>query len=151
GPANDAGRRIVVDRAAKTPVRRRPVLDDRPTIICPRNPLVDFLRIPADIVDEKATSSRLHGEGERVPQAECPDRAIFPSRLVDERIVGGNGAVGIEAEQLPQERVQVLCGLAGGLFADGDVEFSVRAEVKSAALVPGRDAAAQLALIVAFE
>src|SRR5262249_21176542 len=113
--------------------------------------LVDFLRIPANVVNEKATGPGLHGEGERVSQAERPGRTILAPCFGEERIVIGDGAIGVDAEQLSLERAQVLRGLAGGLIANGDVEFSVLAKVEGSALVAGRHGATEFRLIVPFE
>ena len=128
------------------------MFDGRPTVVRPGDAFVDFLRDAAHIVDEQSAGFRLHGERERIPQAERPGRAILAFRPGEERIVLGDGAVRVDAQQLTLERVsRRLRGLAGRLVADGDVKLSVLAKVNGPALVARRHGAAQLPLIVPFQ
>src|SRR5207247_4383328 len=123
---------------------RWPVLDCRPAIVGPGDSLVDLLGDSTHVVDEDPPRAGLHGEGERVAQAERPDRPGLAPRRLEERVVRRNGAVGVDPEQLALKRGHVLRRLAGGLVADGDVELAVLAEMDRPALVARGDRAAQL-------
>src|SRR5262249_55589438 len=134
--ATNAGRRIMVDGSPKARVGGRPMFNGRPAVIRARDPFVDFFRDPANIVDEEPAGFRLHGEREWVPQPECPRRKILAGCLGEKGVVIGDGAIAIDAQQPPEERVQLLRRLAGRLVADGYVEPSVLAEVYGTALMP---------------
>ena len=79
----------------------------------------------------------LEGEGEGVAQAEGPDGAVVAGGLVEERVVGGDRAVRVDAQDLAEEVGQRLGVGAVGVLADGDVELAVGAEVQGAAVVVG--------------
>src|SRR5260370_4922525 len=54
GPTDDACRRVVVDRPTKARVGGRAVLDDGPTVVGARDALVDFFRLPSNVVNKYA-------------------------------------------------------------------------------------------------
>src|SRR5262249_39702752 len=149
--ADDARRRVVVDRSTEARVGRRPMFDSRPTVIRARDALVDLFRLPAHVVNEKATRFGLYREGKRVAQAECPDRPIFAGCPGDEGVISRKRAIRVDAEQLPQQRLEVLRRLAGSLVPEGDVQLAILAKVEGAALVAGRNLATEFRLIVAFQ
>ena len=103
------------------------------------------------VVDQDPAGAGLDGEGERVAQAERPDRPVLAAGRRVERVVVGDRAVGVEPQQLALERRQRLRGRPGRLLAEGDVELAVLAEVDRPALVPGGHIAAELGLVVPFE
>src|SRR5262249_45870592 len=80
GATANARRGVVVDGAAIAGVGSRTVLHGRPAVIGSREALVDLLRPAAHVVEEQPTGFRLDGEGERVAQAERPDRSVLAGR-----------------------------------------------------------------------
>ena len=75
----------------------------------------------------------------------------LPSGLAVEGVVRGYRAVGVDPQQLTLKRIHRLGRRAGGLLANGDVEFAVLAEVNRPPLVPGGDSTAELRLVVALQ
>ena len=69
-------------------------------------------------------------------RTQCPDGAsVVSGGDVIERIVGGDGAVGIQAKHLALEGTEGLGVGADGVFADADVKLPVEAEMQAAAVV----------------
>ena len=66
--------------------------------------------------------------GLRRPSAQMA--RYLPVVCGEERIVVGDGAVGIDPQDLALKRVEPLGRRLGGLLADADVELAVRAEVQ---------------------
>ena len=64
---------------------------------------------------------------------------LIAGGLVEERVVGGDRAVRVDAEHLAQQVGEGLGVRAVGVLADGDVELAVGAEVHGAAVVVGGD------------
>ena len=93
---------VEVDRAAERWITRG-TFGCRPAVVRTSDAVVDFFpgRL-ANIIDKQAGRARLKSEGERIAEAKRPDRAIVSSRGIVERVVGGNGAVGIDAQHLPE-------------------------------------------------
>ena len=125
----DARRRRLRDAVA---------LAGRPPVVRARGPVVDLLPGGlADVVDEDPTAERLDRERERVAKPQRPD--LLPgARHADERVVGRNGTVGVDPQQLAQQIRQSLRVGWAGVLADRDVELPVEAEVQRAAVVIGR-------------
>ena len=123
----------------------------RPAVVPAADDLVDLLRPAAHVVRPDPTRARLHRERERVAAPQRPDRPVLAGRPVHERVVGRDRAVRVEAEDLAEERVEPLGRCLGRLLAERDVQLAVGPEVDRPALVTGRDLAAQLRLVVAFE
>ncbi len=107
-----------------------------PSVVRSGPALVDlFLRALADVVDEHRRAGRIEGERERVAQTDRPDRAIDAGRRAEERIVGGDAAVGIHAQNLAEpvaERLRVRCDR---VLADRDVQLVVRTEAQGPGVV----------------
>src|SRR5262249_54841028 len=123
---------VGVDRGAVFGVARRP-LRLRPAVVGAGDALVDLLPARlAHVVDEDAARAGLHREGERVAQAQRPDGTVLARGPGEERVVLGEGAVGVDAEELALEGVEPLRRGAGGLLADADVQLAVLAEVEAA-------------------
>ena len=107
-----------------------------PTIVAPGKDIIHFLKQGiADIVGEQPVRAGLHGGGKGVAEAIGPDGAVVVAEQVIERVVGGNTAVWIDAKDLTQGGVQVLRILAVGAIANGDVKFSISAELHGTAIV----------------
>src|SRR5436190_420703 len=82
----------------------------------------------AHVVDEDPAGLRLDGEGERVAQAEGPDGSVLAARGLEEGIVGGDGAVGIEPKHLAEQRIHPLRRRPGRLLAECRVQGAIRPE-----------------------
>lgn len=123
----------------------------RPAVITARLQDVDLLPIGRPHVRHVELVRRRDGERERVPQAVAIDRPIFAVGGGEERVVVRDRAVRADADRLALEGRKALGGFAGGLLAEDGVEHAVRPEMDPPALVPGRDAAAERRLVVAFE
>ena len=110
----------------------------RPAVVGAGNSVVDFLpgRL-ANIVDEQASCAWLKAKGKRIAETECPDRAIVPARGIVERIVGWDGAVGVDPQYLPEQVGKSLCVCAVGVLAHADVKLSIRSEMETASVVIG--------------
>ena len=107
-----------------------------PAVVGAGDAVVDLLPgVLADVVDEHPAGAGLEGEGERVAQAERPDRAVRACCGVEERIDGGDRAVGVDAEDLAETVVECLRVRPVRVLADGDEELAVGAEVERAAVV----------------
>ena len=120
--------------------------------MAPANPsLISSQRVLSHVVDQDPAGAGLDGEGERVAQAERPDRPVLAAGRVIERIVVGDRPVGVEPQQLALEGRHRLRRHPGRLFAQGNVELAVLAEMDRTALVPGGHIAAELRLVVPFE
>ena len=141
GPAGDRRDLVGMDRRTIARVVRRS-LGRRPAIVGAGEALVDLLPgVLAHVVDEDPPRARLHGERERIAQAECPDGAVLAPGRGEEGVIRGDGAVAVDPEQLALEGIEALGRLARRLLADGDVELAVAAEVERAPLVARRDRA----------
>src|SRR5438105_826351 len=128
---------VEVDRAAERWIARRPFCC-WPAVVRPANAIVDlFPGRLADIIDEHAGCAWLKSESERIAKAKHPDRAIISSRGIVERIVGRDGAIGIDPQHLPEQVGKSLRVSAVGVLPDADVELAIRAEMECAAIVIG--------------
>src|SRR5439155_6122252 len=75
----------------------------RPAVVRPADSVIDLLpRAIADVVDKQPAGARLDGECERIAQAIGPNLTARAGH-VDKRIVRGNRAVGINAENFSEE------------------------------------------------
>ena len=135
--AERAGVLVGVDRVshARHPGRIR-AFGLRPAEVRARDRVVDlFPGVLADVVDVDAAVRAVDREVERVAQSACPDRLVDAGGLAEERIVGRNRAIGVDAQHLAERRRQRLRVAAVRVVADGDVELAVVAEMDGAAVV----------------
>ena len=110
----------------------------RPAVVGTGNSVVDlFPRAFAHVVDEQSAGARLESEGERVAQAQRPDRAVGTGRHAKERIVGWDTAVGVYAKHFSEQIGKSLRVCAIGVLAHADVKPSIRAEMETASIVIG--------------
>ena len=118
----------------------RGALGQIPTVIRAGNAQVDlFPCAVADVVDEDLARARLHAEPVGIAQTERPDRAIQARGRGEERVVVGDGAIGVDPQQLALDGVHRLTVAAAAVIADADVQLAVGAEVNAPAVVrPGR-------------
>ena len=80
----------------------------------------------------------LEGEGERVAQAEGPDRPVRrPWSLLKNGLSVGDRAVRVDAQHLAEQVAERLRVGGFGVLADADVELAVGPEVDGAAVVVG--------------
>src|SRR5262249_53205210 len=103
------------------------------------------------VADKNPPGLWLDREGERVAQAERPDGAVLTPGRGGEGVILGDGAVGVDPQELAQQRVELLRWCPGRQLAHRDVELAVTPEVNRSPLVSGRDRAIRLVLIVALE
>src|SRR5829696_7241764 len=112
-----------------------------PVVRSPCYPIDFFPAVLADLVDEHRARARLDVEADRLAQPERPD-AVFARGRTVEGVVGGDGAVAVDAQDLAVRvvqrlRVAVQFGVAGGVVsvADADVELAVCAEAQRSSVV----------------
>ena len=119
------------DRASERWIARR-TFGCRPAVVRTGDAIVDFFigRL-ADIVNEEAARAWLKRKGERVAEAKRPDRAIVSGRAVVKGVVGRDGAVGIDAQHLPEQIRKSLRVCAVGVLPNADVELARRARNES--------------------
>ena len=91
----------------------------------------------ANIIDEEAGRAWLKSEGEWVAEAKRPDGAIVSRGGIVKWIVRGDGAVGIDAQHLPEQIGKRLRICAVGVFPYADIELAVWPEMHRAAIVVG--------------
>jgi len=127
------------------------VIGRRPTEVGPGSPAIDLFEPAADVVDEHLVAAGPEGECVRVAAPERPYRAILPGRPTVEGVVLRDTPIGVDAEDLAEQRVEFLGGGLGCLLTDGDVQAAVGAEVQCASLMSARDLASQVSLIVPFQ
>jgi hypothetical protein len=109
-----------------------------PSVVRARYPVVDLLpRVLSDIVDEELGARGVEREGERVPKAERPDRAIPSARRGVEGIVGRNRTVAIDSEHLAEQVGHHLRVRAVRVLSDGCVQLAIRPERQRSAVVVG--------------
>ena len=81
----------------------------RPTVVGTRHALVDLFPTGlSDVVDQDAAGARLHRKSKRVSQPISPDGPILVLRGLEERIVVGDRAVGVDPQQFSLKRVDRL-------------------------------------------
>ena len=83
---------------------------------------------------------RLERERERVAQPERPDRPVLAGRGCEERVVGRDRAVGVDAQDLAEQVRQRLRVAPFAFSPTRDVQLAVGPEVQRAAVVVGRTA-----------
>jgi hypothetical protein len=86
-----------------------------PAVVRTGDAVIDFfLGGLANIVDEEPGCAWLKSEGEWIAEAKRPDGAIVSSGGIVKWIVRGDGAVGIDAQHLPEPPpVSLICGKDG--------------------------------------
>ena len=103
-----------------------------PAVVGAGQDFVDLLEARlADVADEGAAGHAVDSHGPRRPETERPDRPAQAGRLAGERVVVGNRAVGVDAQDLPGEAVEALRIRARPL-AGGHEQRAVGAERQSA-------------------
>ncbi len=125
-------------RVERTAVRRVTgvSLGVGPAVVGAGDGVVDLLpEVRADVVDERPTGCGLHRERKRIAKAQEPDRFVDSGCGRVERVVGGDGSVGIDPQHLALQRRHVLGVRAVLVVADRDVELAVGTEVDGTAVV----------------
>src|SRR5207302_6173735 len=131
---------IVVDRTPKCWIAGR-TFGGGPTVVRTGNAVVDFFPGGlANIIDEEAGRAWLKSEGEWIAEAKRPDGAIVPSGGIVKWIVGRDGAVGIDAQNLPEQIGKSLRVCAVSVLPYADIELAVWPEMDRAAIVVGSGA-----------
>src|SRR5438105_2742478 len=131
---------IVVDRTAEGWIAGR-TFGGRPTVVRTGNAVVDlFPGGLANIIDEEASRAWLKSEGEGIAQAKRPDGAIVSRGGIVKWIVGGDGAVGIDAQYLPEQIGKSLRICAVGVLPYADIKLAVSPEMDRTAIVVGSGA-----------
>src|SRR5262249_31768333 len=120
-----------------------------PAVVGPGRQVVDLLPGPLPhVVDEDGPGPRVHGEGERVAEAQRVDELVDAGGLPDERVVAGDqlgavgrvgrGDLGAVGAHLFAERFAGRWRVGGvGFPAHGEVELPGGAEGRGPAVVVG--------------
>ena len=94
------------------------------------------------VIDEHPARARLERKGEGIPQTHRPDRPVKArGRARDsgegQRVVGRNGPIGVDAQNLAEPVSQRLRVGGVRVLSYGDVELAVRPKMDRAAIVIG--------------
>jgi hypothetical protein len=100
---------------------------DRPSVVLPRRYLVDlFPSVLAYLVDEHIGYTRLNVQAERLAQRKRPDSPAGTRGAIEEGVVGRDGAVAVDAQDLAADGAKRLRigGVGVVFYADVSFKFS---------------------------